>query len=140
MQSTPFPTVRPRRLRATEALRNLVRETSVSAHDLIYPIFVEEEITAPQEIKSMPGVMRIPEKKLAAEIKSIHADGIKAVMLFGVSHHKDAAGSDALKANGLLSRMVKIAKDAVPELVVMADTCFCEYTDHGHCGIVCNNA
>jgi porphobilinogen synthase len=131
-----FPAVRLRRLRKTEPLRGLVRETSVTPNDLIYPIFVEEDIDAPAPIVSMPGVMRIPEKKLAGDIKAIQADGVKAVMLFGVSHRKDASGSDSWKRDGLLARMIKRAKDAAPELVVISDTCFCEYTDHGHCGII----
>jgi len=131
-----FPHTRLRRLRKTETLRQLMRETSVSTSDLIYPIFVEEGIDAPQPISSMPGVSRIPEKNLAAEIKAIQADGIKAVMMFGVSHKKDATGSDSWKSDGLLSRMIKRAKDAAPELMIISDTCFCEYTDHGHCGVV----
>jgi porphobilinogen synthase len=131
-----FPSVRMRRLRKTEALRNLMRETSVTPNDLIYPIFVEEDIDAPLPISSMPGVARIPEKHLATEIKAMKADGIKAVMMFGVSHKKDASGSDSMKREGLLSRMIKRAKDAAPELVIISDTCFCEYTDHGHCGVV----
>ncbi len=136
MAFASFPVVRPRRLRTTESLRALVRETAVTMNDLIYPIFVEEEIDAPQPVGSMPGIERIPEKSLAKAIKSMHSDGIKSVMMFGVSHHKDASGSDSWKKDGLLSRMVKRAKDAAPEMVVMADVCFCEYTDHGHCGVV----
>lgn len=136
MNSSVFPIVRMRRLRQTESLRSLVRETTLSMNDLIYPIFVEEEIDAAQPIGSMPGVERIPEKKLADEIKAIYADGVKSVMLFGVSHHKDAVGSEAMKDGGLLSRMIKRTKDAAPEMVVISDTCFCEYTDHGHCGVI----
>ena len=136
MSSNAFPTVRMRRLRKTAVLRDLVRETSVTMNDLIYPIFVEEEIDQPLPISSMPGIARIPEKHLAKEIKAIAADGVKSVMVFGVSHHKDATGSDSWKKDGLLSRMIKRTKDAAPEMVVMADTCFCEYTDHGHCGVV----
>ncbi|MDE1900265.1 MAG: porphobilinogen synthase [Alphaproteobacteria bacterium] len=136
MTSENFPSVRMRRLRKTPALRDLVRENTVTMSDLILPIFVEEDIDAPLPISSMPGVVRIPEKDLAAEIKAIQADGVKAVMMFGVSHHKDATGSDSWKSDGLLSRMIKRAKDAAPDMVVMADTCFCEYTDHGHCGVV----
>ena len=134
--SNLFPTVRMRRLRKTENLRSLVRETSVTANDLIYPIFVEENLDARAPISSMPGVSRIPEKKLAEDIKAMHADGIKAVMMFGVSHKKDATGSDSWKKDGLLSRMIKRAKDAAPDMLVISDTCFCEYTDHGHCGVV----
>ena len=136
MSDNHFPTVRMRRLRKTETLRSLVRETTLSLNDLIYPIFVEEGIDAPVPISSMPGVSRIPEKHLAAEIKAIAADGIKAVMLFGVSHKKDAVGSDAWNPEGLLSRMVKCSKDAAPDMAIIPDICFCEYTDHGHCGVV----
>jgi porphobilinogen synthase len=131
-----FPTTRLRRLRRTEALRSLVRETSVGANDLILPIFVEEEIDAPVPIVEMPGVYRIPEARLAREIEAIAHDGVKAVMLFGISHHKDGSGSDTLDAGGLMARMTRIAKRAVPDLVVMTDNCFCEYTDHGHCGVL----
>ncbi len=131
-----FPAVRLRRLRQSEAMRQLLRETTVTVSDLIYPIFVEEGIDAAVPIASMPGISRIPEKKLAQEIKAIQAEGIKAVILFGVSHKKDATGSDAMKSDGLLARMIKIAKDAAPEMLVISDTCFCEYTDHGHCGII----
>jgi len=136
MPSNIFPSVRMRRLRKTPALRDLVRENSVTMNDLILPIFVEEEIDKSLPISSMPGVDRIPEKKLGEEIKAIAADGVKAVMLFGVSHKKDATGSDSWKEDGLLSRMIKRAKDAAPEMLVIADTCFCEYTDHGHCGVI----
>uniref|UniRef100_Q07UZ8 Delta-aminolevulinic acid dehydratase n=1 Tax=Rhodopseudomonas palustris (strain BisA53) TaxID=316055 RepID=Q07UZ8_RHOP5 len=134
MMVAGFPIVRPRRLRRTEALRHLVRETSVGAQDLIYPIFVEEQIDDAVPIATMPGVCRIPERKLAAEIEQIARDGIKAVLLFGISHHKDAAGSDSWNPDGLMARMVRIAKAAVPELVVITDNCFCEYTILGHCG------
>ncbi len=131
-----FPTVRLRRLRQNEVLRSLVRETRVTMDDLIYPIFVDEGIDSPQPVASMPGIYRIPEKALGTEIKAIAADGVKAVMLFGVSHHKDATGSDTWKKDGLLSRMVKRTKEAAPELITIADVCFCEYTDHGHCGVL----
>jgi porphobilinogen synthase len=114
--SNLFPTVRMRRLRKTETLRGLIREHAVTPNDLILPIFVEEEIDAHAPISSMPGVMRIPEKKLGDEIKALHKDGIKAVMMFGVSHHKDSSGSDSWKKDGLVSRMVKRAKDAAPSL------------------------
>lgn len=136
MTSALFPSTRLRRLRQTEQLRALVRETSVSINDLIYPIFIDEGIDSPEAIASMPGQFRIPEKHMADEIKAIAADGVKAVMLFGVSHHKDATGSDSWNENGLLARMVHRAKEAAPELVVIADICFCEYTEHGHCGVV----
>ena len=87
----------------------------------------------------MPGVQRIPERKLASEIERYARAGIKSVMTFGVSHHLDANGSDTWREDGLVSRMSRIAKDAVPEMIVMSDTCFCEYTDHGHCGVMHNH-
>jgi porphobilinogen synthase len=114
----------------------MVRETTVSMDDLIYPIFIEEELDDFAPVESMPGVHRIPERKLGATIKEIHRAGIKAVMTFGVSRHKDDTGSDSWNENGLLARMIKRAKDAAPELVVISDTCFCEYTSHGHCGVI----
>jgi porphobilinogen synthase len=131
-----FPTTRLRRLRASQPLRDLVQETRVTLNDLIYPIFVEEELDDYAPVESMPGIYRIPERKLAGAVKEISAAGIKAIMTFGVSHHKDDHGGDTLHANGLLARMLKRAKDAAPELVVMSDTCFCEYTTHGHCGVI----
>ncbi len=131
-----FPTTRLRRLRRSDALRSLVRETTITPHDLILPIFVEEGIDSSVLIAEMPGVSRIPEAQLAREIEAIARDGVRAVMLFGISHHKDGTGSDTLDADGLLARMTRTAKSTVPELVVMTDNCFCEYTDHGHCGVI----
>ncbi len=113
-----------------------MRETSVTAADLILPIFVEEGASEPLPIDAMPGVSRIPEQGLAHHIEAVARDGVRSVMLFGISHNKDASGSDTLRQDGLLARMTRIAKDAAPGLVVMTDNCFCEYTDHGHCGVV----
>ena len=133
-----FPVVRPRRLRRTAALRNMVRETQVGPNDLIYPIFIGEGLSEALPIPSMPGVSRIPERSLDREISAIAADGVKAVMLFGIplDQHKDATGSDSLHDDGLMARMLRSAKAACPELLVIADTCFCEYTDHSHCGVL----
>lgn len=131
-----FPVIRHRRLRRTGFLRELVQEHKVTAADLIYPIFVEENVDKPVPISAMPGVSRIPEKHLADEVKRLSDLGVRALMLFGISHHKDATGADSLNNEGLLARMVSISKQACPEMVVMADTCFCEYTDHGHCGVL----
>ena len=129
-----FPYVRMRRLRQSEAMRDIVREHSVQLSDLIYPIFVEEEIDAPITIKTMPGVVRETEQTFINRMKDVEAAGIKAVMLFGVSHHKDHTGSDSMDPNGLLARMIIAAKKAAPNVMIIADLCFCEYTDHGHCG------
>jgi porphobilinogen synthase len=131
-----FPIARFRRLRANPALRDLMRENTVTLNDLIYPIFVEEELDDYAPVESMPGIFRIPEKKLGHAVKEIHAAGIKAIMTFGVSRHKDDTGSDSWNENGLLARMTKRAKDAAPDLLVISDTCFCEYTSHGHCGVI----
>jgi porphobilinogen synthase len=131
-----FPTTRLRRLRQTEAMRALVREHRVGAEDLIYPIFVDETADEPVPIASMPGIARIPLARLEREVEAIARDGVRALMLFGVAAHKDAIGSDTLSAQGLLARMTRAAKSAAPELIVITDNCFCEYTDHGHCGVI----
>src|SRR5258708_30810045 len=116
MSSPTFPLARPRRLRRTESLRALVRETTVTAHDVIYPILVEEGIDEKLPIASMPGVMRIPEAALEREVEGIGRDGVRALMLFGVSHRKDGSGSDSWRPDGLLARMVRKAKRAAPEM------------------------
>lgn len=131
-----FPLVRPRRLRKSPALRTLFQETALRVEDLILPIFVEEDVQDFAEIKTMPGVNRIPESKLASEVERYARAGVRAIMTFGISHHKDDIGSDTLRDDGLVARMSRIAKQAVPEMVVMSDTCFCEYTEHGHCGVL----
>lgn len=131
-----FPQTRLRRLRRTSALRDLMRETTLRPEHLIYPVFVEEGADDFLPIEGMPGQFRIPEKKLAEEARRLSALGLKTIMPFGISHHKDPTGSDALKADGLVARMVRTIKEAVPEMVVIPDICFCEYTDHGHCGIM----
>ncbi len=133
------PDFRFRRLRRTSSLRELVRETRVTMADFILPIFVEEGISAPVAIKSMPGVFRYPEAMLAERVKAAWAKGIKAIILFGVSTHKDEVGSDTWNKDGLMARMIRIARTAEPEMLIISDNCFCEYTSHGHCGVVCEN-
>lgn len=128
------PLVRMRRLRTSENMRALVRENVLTTADLILPLFVEEEISERQPIKSMPGVFRETEKSISAVIRQAEQAGIKSVMLFGVSHHKDDHGTDSMQHDGLMARMIRNVKDACPDMIVMADACFCEYTDHGHCG------
>ncbi len=139
LSSDTFPHVRMRRLRKTESLRDLVRENSISANDLIVPVFVEENIDERTPVSSMPGVYRESEKSLGARIKEIEKSGVKSVMVFGVSHNKDSIGSDSMTPNGLLARMISRAKDSAPNLSIIADVCFCEYTDHGHCGPLCHS-
>lgn len=130
---------RPRRLRKSPALRAMFEETTLSLNDTVLPIFVEEEIDDYKAVEAMPGVMRIPEKHLAREIERIANAGIRSVMTFGISHHTDETGSDARREDGLVARMSRICKQTVPEMIVMSDTCFCEYTSHGHCGVLCEH-
>src|ERR1700722_4728765 len=132
----PFPTTRLRRLRANQTMRDMLRETTVTMDDLIYPIFIEEELDDFAPVESMPGIHRIPERKLGVAMKEMSRAGVKAVMTFGVSRRKDDIGSDSWNENGLLARMTKRAKDAAPDMLVISDTCFCEYTSHGHCGVI----
>jgi len=129
-----FPHVRMRRLRQNDAIRSMAQENHLNVTDMIYPIFVEENIDEPVAIKTMPGVVRETEKTLEAKMKEIQSLGIPSVMLFGVSHHKDHTGSDSMDPNGLMARMIDRAKQAAPDVAITADLCFCEYTDHGHCG------
>ncbi|WP_115783729.1 MULTISPECIES: porphobilinogen synthase [Paraburkholderia] len=129
---------RLRRLRRSPALRELFTEVEFSLDDLVLPIFVDEGTTDFTPIKSMPGVSRIPENKLEREIEKYARAGIKSVMTFGISHHKDHAGSDTWRPDGLVARMASRIKKSVPDMIVMSDTCFCEYTTHGHCGVVHN--
>jgi len=138
MSKNQFPFVRMRRLRRSPQLRDLFQETTVAPNDLIYPMFIEEEIDEPIPIEAMPGVVRVPEKSLDKEIEAISRDGVKSVMLFGVSHHKDDNGSDSWSEDGLMARMITKTKAANPNLVVIADSCFCEYTSHSHCGVIEN--
>jgi porphobilinogen synthase len=111
----------------------------VHAEDLILPIFIEESIEKQVPIASMPGVVRHPESGLAEVVTDAWRSGVRAVLLFGVSHNKDACGSDSWHENGLMARIISIAKKAQPAMVVISDNCFCEYTEHGHCGVVKNN-
>jgi len=134
--SSYSPVQRPRRLRQSASLRTLFQENTLSLNDLALPIFVEEGLDDYKPITAMPGVMRIPEKRLAYEIERIAKAGVRSIMTFGISHHTDADGSDTWNENGLVARMSRICKQTVPEMIVMSDTCFCEYTSHGHCGVL----
>lgn len=133
---TTTPGFRFRRLRKSDTLRRLLRETQLTVDDLVLPVFVEEGIEQPVAIASMPGVFRHPESQLAALVQRAWAKGVKAVILFGVSRAKDCDGSDTWNEQGLMARIIRIAKAAQPEMLVISDNCFCEYTEHGHCGVV----
>ncbi|ALS26974.1 porphobilinogen synthase [Paenibacillus cisolokensis] len=131
-----FPIVRHRRLRRTTALRNMVRETVLTVNDLIYPIFVTYGDNVKEEIPSMPGVFHFSLDRLEEEIREVVDAGIPAVLLFGVPETKDAEGSSAYDADGIVQRAIRAVKAQAPELVVIADTCLCQFTDHGHCGLI----
>ena len=127
---------RLRRMRRTESLRRLVRETTVRPSDLIYPIFVREGQTEPEPILSMPGQSRLPVGHLADAAKEIQDLGVGAVLLFGLPSHKDEAASSSRAQNGVVQQAIRAMKISAPELVVMTDVCVCAYTPHGHCGVL----
>lgn len=131
-----FPDNRPRRLRKSDAVRALVRETRLHPHDFIYPLFVSETVSEPTPIKAMPGVSNLPLEAVAQEALRAWQSGIRCVLLFGTPSKKDATGSESLKADGIIQKAVTEVKAAQPELLVATDVCLCEYTDHGHCGII----
>jgi porphobilinogen synthase len=128
------PYYRPRRLRRGLPLRNLVRENQVTVNDLVLPLFVCEGSGVRNEISSMPGHAQLSIDLLLEEAKAIRDLSIPAVLLFGIPASKDAHGSDATSDNGIIQRALRALKQAVPELYLITDVCFCEYTDHGHCG------
>ncbi len=133
-----YPLYRPRRLRTNEALRKLVRETSLCPEDLIYPLFVVPGRDVQEEISSLPGQFHLSVDKLPGVGRKIHELGILGVILFGLPSRKDERGSEAYDPQGIVQRAVRELKEAVPELIVMTDVCLCEYTDHGHCGLIVN--
>ncbi|OMH41167.1 porphobilinogen synthase [Desulfurobacterium indicum] len=134
-----FPQLRLRRLRKNENIRRMVRETNLSVDDLIYPLFIVEGEGIKEEIKSMPGQFRYSIDKVVDEVKKIKELGIPAIILFGIPEHKDELGSDSFSDNGIIQRSIRTIKEAVPEMYVITDVCFCEYTSHGHCGYLkCN--
>ncbi|MEC1448825.1 porphobilinogen synthase [Bacillus haynesii] len=129
---------RHRRLRTTAGMRKLVRETELRASDFIYPIFVTEEENVKSEVPSMPGVYQLSLDRLKEEMEEVTSLGIQSVIVFGVPEHKDDVGSGAYHDHGIVQKAIAQIKQDFPELVVIADTCLCEYTDHGHCGLVEN--
>jgi len=133
-----FPEQRLRRLRRTETLRNMVRETALSVNDLIYPLFVQPGLKIKEEIQSMPGNYRFSIDELVNECSEIQKLGIPAVILFGIPSHRDEDGSEGVSDDGIIQQAVKAIKAEVKKLVVITDVCFCEYTNHGHCGWVKN--
>ena len=132
----PIPDRRPRRLRAGETIRSMVRETHLRPEDLINPLFVVNGKGIAQPIESMPGVSRLSVDKAVEEAGQIYKLGIPSVLLFGIPDHKDARGSAAADDDEAVQRACRAIKDSYPEMVVITDICLCEYTDHGHCGVV----
>lgn len=130
---------RPRRLRKNNSIRSLVRETRLSMKDFVYPIFVVEGEKIKREIKSMPGVYHFSIDKLKEEVEEIVNCGIKSIMIFGVTKDKDWCASSGFKDDGIVQRAIREIKKVNKELVIITDVCMCEYTDHGHCGIIDNN-
>jgi porphobilinogen synthase len=131
-----FPQTRLRRLRRTTGLRTLVRETELAANRLVLPLFVSPSASASEPIKSMPGVARLPIGSAVAAAREAAALGLGGVLLFGVPDHKDDEGSGAWDEEGVVQLATRAIKDAVPELPVITDVCVCEYTSHGHCGVL----
>ena len=130
---------RTRRLRNTESIRSLVRENQLRIDDLIYPLFIEEGKGIKKEIESMPGIFRFSLDRIEEELKVIHDLGIRAVILFGIPVAKDEIGSETWNDQGIIQQSIRYIKKHYPELYVITDVCFCEYTSHGHCGIIHNN-
>ncbi|MGH3065839.1 MAG: porphobilinogen synthase [Gaiellaceae bacterium] len=130
---------RPRRTRRTASLRDLVRETTLAPDDLVAPFFVVPGPDVRSPVTSMPGVSQLSVDLLAAEARELVSLGIKAVLLFGIPSAKDATGTESYADDGVVQQAIGVLKDACPELVVMTDVCMCEYTDHGHCGLLSND-
>ena len=130
---------RTRRLRRSEAIRRLVRETTLSVNDYVYPLFIEEGTNIETEIASMPGIMRFSLDKIAKELDEVVALKIPAVLLFGIPSAKDDEGTETWNENGIIQKAIRFIKQNYPDLYVITDVCFCEYTSHGHCGIIYEN-
>ena len=133
-----FPTIRMRRTRQNEKLRGLVRETRLSVDQLIYPLFIAEGLQEPREITSMPGIMQWPLEYIGREVERIANLGIPAVLLFGIPSEKDEVGSQAYATKGIIQQGIQRIKAEVPDMLVITDVCLCEYTSHGHCGVIRN--
>ena len=129
-----YPTYRPRRLRRTETLRAMVRETALDASDFIYPLFVKPGTGLRDAVSSMPGVFQISVDQLPAEVDELKSLGVPAVILFGLPEHKDEGGSGAYDSDGIVQRAIRAIKNHDPDFTVVTDVCMCEYTSHGHCG------
>ena len=133
-----YPTYRPRRLRRNERFRSLIRETALEPKNFIYPLFIGPGRDKAEPISSMPGVAQLSVDRALREAQEVNSLGISAVILFGIPKQKDALGSEAYAVDGIVQQAIYAIKENVPELLVITDVCLCEYTDHGHCGVVQN--
>jgi porphobilinogen synthase len=131
-----FPTYRPRRLRKNEGIRTLTRETRLSVEELVYPLFVVPGEKVKEEIPSMPGIFRYSVDEAVNEVKEIKDLGIQAILIFGIPERKDEYGSEAYDENGIVQRALRRIREKVEDVVLITDVCMCEYTSHGHCGII----
>ncbi|MBE9532343.1 MAG: porphobilinogen synthase [Proteobacteria bacterium] len=131
-----FPTYRPRRLRRNDTIRSMLRETILTPADLIYPLFAIYGKGVKNEIKSMPGQFQLSVDNIVKEAKELHSLGVPALILFGIPENKDETGSSAFDVDGPVQSSIKAIKDALPDMYVITDVCMCEYTSHGHCGII----
>lgn len=131
-----FPSYRPRRLRRNEKIRDMVRETSLAPRNFIYPLFVGPGRNKVQPVSSMPGVAQLSVDRAVEECQEAASLGIHAVILFGLPEHKDGVGSEAYDDGGAVQQAIRAIKDKLPQLLVITDVCLCEYTDHGHCGVI----
>jgi porphobilinogen synthase len=133
-----FPIYRPRRLRRNERLRGLIRETGLEPKNLIYPLFVGPGKNKAEPVSSMPGVAQLSVDRAVKECGEVDALGIPAIILFGIPEQKDAIGSEAYGDNGVVQQTIRAVKEKLPDMIVITDVCLCEYTDHGHCGVIKN--
>lgn len=131
--------MRMRRLRVNEAMRSLVRENSISKQDLVYPVFIIEGENIKNPVDSMPGIYQWSVDRFDEELERIQTTGIKAILIFGIPKHKDENGREAYNDEGITQRAIQHIKEKAPDLLVIADVCLCEYTSHGHCGVVCRH-
>jgi porphobilinogen synthase len=135
----PFPNHRPRRLRRTEALRSLVREAKLTRDDFVLPLFVCSGTKVRREVSSMPGVFNLSVDETTAEVSRAFDMGVRSVIVFGLPESKDETASGAYAEDGIVQRALRAIKKSTPDVIAMADTCLCEYTSHGHCGVVRDN-
>ena len=133
-----FPQVRMRRLRESTAMRNMTLETRLSVTDFIYPIFVTHGRNVRKEIDPMPGIFQLSLDHLLSEVGEVESLGIPAVLLFGIPATKDEMGTEAYEEHGIVQEAIRVIKQAAPDMMVIGDVCLCEFTDHGHCGVVEN--